>query len=139
MHYKTNDDMLICELSYEGLPVELIAEKMEATLAQVMTTLHEYAVEFTHEMKETALIGELLKAGMTNKQVIKLTGFTSSNVSYMKKKLGLAKKAPRSKKTLQERYNEALEMIKSGKTVTDACRLVRLSPRDYNKIRKALA
>jgi AraC-like DNA-binding protein len=135
MHYKTNDDMLICELSFEGLTIEVIAEKMEVSIAEVLTILHEYAVEFTHDMHKNELIKLLLTDGKTSKQVCEITGFSSSSIKSIKHKNGLAKKRHKPEHTLKQRYKMALSLILSGMTVTEACRNVRLSSRDYVKMK----
>jgi DNA-binding NarL/FixJ family response regulator len=135
MHYKTNDDMLICELSFESLTIEVIAEKMEVSIAEVLTALQEYAVEFTHDMHKNELIKLLLKSGMTNNQVVKLAGFNASSVGSIKCQLGLAKKTPRSDKSFAERYQMVASLVSDGMTVTEACRNVRLSSRDYVKMK----
>ena len=135
MHYKTNDDRLICELSKEGLPIETIAEKMEVSIAEVLMTLHNYTVPFGYKCKGRLIIESLLQSGMENKNIIKLTGFNESYVRDIKKTLGLSKPTPRSDKSFAERYRMVVSLVSDGMTVTEACRNVRLSSRDYVKMK----
>jgi hypothetical protein len=135
MHYKTNDDMLICELSFEGLTIEVIAEKMEVSIAEVLTILHEYAVEFTHTGSMASIISSLLLGGASIKRISELTNFGYSSISQTKRKLGLSKPTPRSDKSFAERYQMVVSLVSDGMTVTEACRNVRLSSRDYVKMK----
>jgi len=138
MHYKTNDEMLICGLAEEGLPIELIAEKMEETLHTVLSVLCDYAVEFTHSGSIESVIKTLLHAKVPVKRIIELTDFNYSTVAQTKRKLGLSKPTPRSDKSFAERYRMVADLVRDGMTVTEACKNVRLSSRDYVKM-KALA
>jgi DNA-binding NarL/FixJ family response regulator len=135
MEYKTNDDRLICELSKEGLPIETIAEKMEVSIAEVLMTLHKYTVPFGYKCKKKLIIESLLQSGMPTKQIIKLTEFTDSQIRDIKKRLGLSKPTPRSDKSFAERYRMVVDLIRDGMTVTEACRNVRLSSRDYVRLK----
>lgn len=137
MNYKTNDDMLICELSFEGLAIEVIAEKMEVGIAEVLAALHEYAVEFIHSGSIESVIIALLRSGLTIKRIIQLTDFNRSTVNQAKRKIGMSKVVPRNDKSFAERYQMAVSLVADGMTVTEACRNVRLSSRDYVKQKKA--
>jgi DNA-binding NarL/FixJ family response regulator len=135
MHYKTNDDMLICELSNDGMPIEVIADKMEATLLSVLATLDEYAIGFTHVGSIESVVADLFKSGLTTKRIIELTDFNRATVNQAKRKLGLSKPTPRSDKSFAERYQMVVSLVSDGMTVTEACRNVRLSSRDYVKMK----
>ncbi len=137
MKYETNDDKLVCELSEEGMPIELIAEKMEMTLLQVLATLYEYAIQFTHSGSIESVIATLLKAGVATKRIVQLTDFNYSTVAQAKRKLGLSKPTPRSGMSFNERYEMVVSLVADGMTVTEACRNVRLSSRDYSAQKKA--
>jgi hypothetical protein len=135
MHYKTNDDMLICELSEDGMPIEVIADKMEMTLLQVLATLEEYAIQFTHTGSMTSIISSLLLSGASIKRITELTNFGYSSIAQTKRKLGLSKPTPRSDKSFAERYGMAVSLVSDGMNQTEACRNVRLSSRDYVRLK----
>jgi hypothetical protein len=134
-HYKTNDDMLVCGLADEDVPIEVIADKMEMTLPQVLETLHEYAVEFTHSGSILSVITALLHENLPVKRIIELTDFNYSTVAQTKRKLGLSKPTPRSDKSFAGRYQMVAALVRDGMTVTEACRNVRLSSRDYVRLK----
>ena len=135
MHYKTNDDMPVCGLADEDVPIEVIADKMEMTLLQVLATLDQYAIPFTHSGSIESVITSLLHSGATVKRIIQLTDFNYSTVAQTKRKLGLSKPTPRSNKSFAERYQMVVSLVSDGMTVTEACRNVRLSSRDYVKMK----
>lgn len=126
-----NDKQLICELSADGMPIELIAEKMEVTLSEALTTLHESGVEFTNSGSMESIVIELLKQGLTAKRVVEITDFNRSTVMQAKRKAGMSRRVPRCEYSFAQRYKMAVSLIADGLTVTEACRNVRLSSRDY--------
>jgi hypothetical protein len=138
MNYKTNDDMLICELAKTGMKAYVIASKFEITTASVYDIVSKNGGYVEAKKGRTKAIRKLILQGLTTDEIMNKVDACRIMINQVRYKMGSAKPRNRPETSMAERYKMVVSLVSDGMTVTEACRNVRLSSRDYVKM-KALA
>jgi hypothetical protein len=135
MHYKTNDDTLICELAKTGMAAYVIASKFEIATSDVYDIVSENGGYVEAKKGRTKAIRKLILQGLTTDKIMDRVDACRIMINQVRYKMGLAKPRNMPETSMAERYQMVASLVSDGMTVTEACRNVRLSSRDYVKMK----
>jgi hypothetical protein len=135
MHYKTNDEMLICELAKTGMTASVIASKFEIATSDVYDIVSESGGYVEAKKGRTKAIRKLILQGLTTDEIMNRVDACRIMINQVRYKMGLAKPRNMPETSMIERYKMAVSLVSDGMTVTEACKNVRLSSRDYVKMK----
>lgn len=132
-----NDNQLICELAKSGMPASVIASKFELSASQVYDIVNASGGFIEAKGGRTKAIRALILKGLTTDQILEKVDACRIMVNQLRYKMGSAKARTMPETTIEKRYAMAAHLVRSGMVISEACKSVKLSTRDYYLQKKA--
>jgi hypothetical protein len=132
-----NDNQLICELAKSGLPACVIAGKFEIKPEAVYSIAASNGIHLEAKGGRTKAIRALILQGLTTDEIMEKVDACRIMINQVRYKMGEAKKRDMPETGIVERYAMASHLVQSGMVISEACKSVKLSTRDYYLQKKA--
>jgi hypothetical protein len=126
-----NDNQLICELAKSGMPACVIAGKFEIKPEAVYSIAFSNGIHLEAKGGRTKAIRALILQGLTTDEIMKKVDACRIMINQVRYKMGEAKKRDMPETPIEQRYAMALHLVQSGMVISEACKSVKLSTRDY--------
>lgn len=131
------DAQLICELAKQGMRACEIAKKFEITPDEVYNIAAENDVFLEAKGGRTKAIRRLIEQGLSTDAIMEKVDACRIMINQLRVKMGKAKKRTMPETGIAERYAMASHLVQSGMVISEACKSVKLSTRDYYLQKKA--
>ena len=132
-----NDNQLICELAESGMRAYEIARKFEIPTANVYDIVSANGGYVEAKNGRTKAIRTLILQGLTTDEILEKVDACRIMVNQLRYKMGSAKPRSMPEAPIEQRYAMALHLFQSGMVISEACKSVKLSTRDYYLQKKA--
>jgi hypothetical protein len=132
-----NDTQLICELAKSGMPACVIAGKFEIKPEAVYSIAASNGIHLEAKGGRTKAIRALILQGLTTDEIMDKVDACRIMINQVRYKMGEAKKRDMPETPIEQRYAMALHLVQSGMVISEACKSVKLSTRDYYLQKKA--
>ena len=132
-----NDEQLICELAKSGMRACEIAKKFDLKPSDVYNIASDNGIFLEAKGGRTKAIRRLIEQGLSTDAIMEKVDACRIMINQLRKKMGKAKKRDMPDTPTKQRYEMALHLVQSGMVISEACKSVKLSTRDYYLQKKA--